>query len=111
MMALAGRLVRHGGWCRRDFRPAPLEADLNLAVADVEVGQIVPLHQADELVDFVDVERLVGFRRLLRHTMTPLRGDRVLFVSRLSVPSGFTTMPLARIIGPRPAAGTIDGTR
>ena len=51
-------------------RPAP-QADLDRAVGDVERGQVVALHQTNEVVDPLDIERLGRTGGVLRHSFTP----------------------------------------
>ena len=61
--------------------PATAEADLGLALDQVDRRQVVPLHQPDELADRPDVERLGGLGPTLRHAYTPPEPVAIRFAS------------------------------
>src|SRR5271157_1967712 len=56
---------------------APLEPDLHMTVIDVQVSQIIALHKADEIVDFLNVQWITGIAGFLCHAFTPLHGNRL----------------------------------
>ena len=61
----------------RGLGAPPLEPDLHMTVVDVQVGQIIALHQADEVVDFLNVQLITGIAGFLCHAFTPLHGNRL----------------------------------
>ncbi len=68
-----GRHLNRG----RGLGAAPLEPDLHMTVIDVQVGQIIALHKADEIVDFLNVQWIAGIAGFLCHAFTPFHGNRL----------------------------------
>ena len=56
---------------QRGLRAVAPQADLDRAVGQVERGQIVALHETNEGVDPLDIERLGRTGGILRHAFTP----------------------------------------
>ena len=72
------RRRRHAAARRLRLGPAASQADLDCAVAQVERGQVVSLHQTDEVVHPLDVERLCRSGWVFGHSFTPhQQTDRV----------------------------------
>ena len=67
----ASRLRRDCERRRGRLGPAASEADLGRPVDEVDRRQVVPLHQADEVMDPLDVEWVGRPRGVLRHSFTP----------------------------------------
>ena len=74
LAAGAGRAIGASG-CSRPrggcVRAASPQADLGLAVVQVQRGQVVASHQAYEVMHPLDVERLFGSGRVFGHSFTP----------------------------------------
>jgi hypothetical protein len=48
-----------------------------VTVADVQVGQIITLHQADEKVNLLNIQLLAGIAGFLCHAFTPVHDNRL----------------------------------
>ena len=65
------RLVPSGTVGRCGVRRPSTQPDLDRAVVEIECGQIVALHQPNEVVNPLNVKRIARTGGVLRHSFTP----------------------------------------